>query len=581
MAVYDLGLHIGHDASAALLRNGELVYAEEEERLSRHKNHFGFPAASIANALSHADIQASDVDAVAIGWDVSRLHAHRTSFARRAEGSGELDEANRKQKRVATILQYVELLPSLFPEAAVMQVDHHVSHASSVVPFAPGGLDVEGLPALVMDGIGEDQATSVFESTVSPETAILHLGGDQSIGLFYQRWAEVLGFRGRQAPGYLMSLSAHGDPSHTAPWFYDQFLEHHSSRYPLIRAGTFDPAAGRETSAWRCFPGCTSLPAPYSTLSDPWELRDLAAGVQEFTERLIVGMVRWLADTRGVRLLTLSGGVFLNCLAIGRVRRELPGVELLVGPASKDSGVAVGAAIQAYRRREGASPPTKGVGAYLGTDIREDPTWEALRRDQIGEVCSPSTLVRDLLDGRTIAVADGRLEFGPRALGARSILASAGREGTAERLNLVKDRFSFQPLAGSMSPSVATEVFGLDGPEPFMSSAYRARARVDEVRQILNPHDECRLHVIDRSCPRLLEDALTGYAASGELEVVVNTSFNGKGEPLAATASDALATFRSLDVDVLYGPSGFRLEKQELTQVTRARARNSLTEALE
>jgi carbamoyltransferase len=571
MPEYVLGLHIGHDASAALLRDGELVYAEEEERLAKHKNYFGFPTMGIANALAFCGIRARDVKSVAVGWEANRLMNDRLALAKNLQLRGHPVEALRKRSRASDILRHIEFLPELFPDARVLQIDHHAAHASSVVPFSRPGVELEGVPGLVMDGLGEDCATSVFGSTTNPESAVLRLGPGQSIGLFYQRWAEAIGFRGWQAPGYLMALSRHGNPQPTTPWLDRQFLTTTREGFPRLKDGSFDPTGGRGDSAIKCFLQAGSLPIEFSAESTPWDLRDLAAGIQDLTERLIVGLVEWLVQARSSRRVTLSGGVFLNCLALGRIRRELPDVELILGPAPKDCGVAVGAAVQAHASLNGHSNVAQGVGAYLGTDVRGDPFWEMCLHNGLGHVCTGvDALARDLAAGRVVAVVDDRLEFGPRALGARSILAAADQEGMAEKLNAVKGRYPFQPFAGSMARDVARALFGLATPEPFMTSAYAVRSDARPVTQILNPHDECRLHVVDETSPSLLRRALEECRRAGREAVLINTSLNAKAEPLAATAEDALETFRRLELDVLYGPHGFRLERDELHERARS-----------
>lgn len=557
MARAILGVHLGHDAAAALLRDGVLVYAEEEERVARRKNFFGLPAGALANALAGGGTAPDEVEAVGIAWDLVELGASRRELAELALSAGNGDYASRKLDRFGAIAQAAGELRRRFPRARFFEWPHHLAHAASVVPF-DSGMRQSGVAALVLDAVGERDSATAYGDYTRAESRLLRWPLRASVGYFYQRWAEVLGFRGRQACGYLMSLAAHGDPSVHRERLRDACVGVSPEGLPWVDPARFDPARGDADSAFRCFPERLLRELGLGEPSrDVMAHAHVAAAVQALTEEIVVPLCAWQRRETGAASLAVSGGVFLNCVLVSAIKRHAGYRRVLTGPAAKDCGGSVGAAVLAYRALYGAGAAVEPAGPCLGTAITGDEeVWETAARfgavERSGDLAAAAC--RDVVEGRLVAVAEGRLEFGPRALGARSILAAPADPGVVERLNRLKGRFAFQPVAASLEAAAARELFGVREPEPFMTATYPAApAAAAACPAVVHADGGCRVHVADGSAP-LLTALLDRLRAAGAAAVVVNTSLNRGGEPLPRTAADALGVYCGSDLDVLYHP---------------------------
>lgn len=552
MPKYVLGLHIGHDSAAALFSDGELVFAEEEERNSRNKNHFGSPLKSIDNALEWVGGNDSDVVAVGIGWDIPTLLKSRQYYL---DSLAPTDWAKMKIGRVSAIQSEIRDIETRFSAANTRLFAHHLSHSNSNLAFMSQASE-DGVASLVMDAVGEFDSVSAYRST-KDRLPLLKWGLCSSLGYFYQRWAELAGFEGRQACGYLMSLSGYGNRMK----YFSEIRNHCITTSPeglaCVDPRKFDPKMGSGSQASRCFERSLISNLTEMGAFDSLESRsDLAAAVQSILEEITLDICAWLKRESKCSALSVSGGVFMNCQLVSTIRRSGIFSTVYSGPAAKDCGISVGAGYLAAMEVSPINKISTPRSPFLGgAVVREDPIWDRLIFNRLAQDCGenwPETVIEDLKKGKIVAIAAGQLEFGPRALGGRSILADPKNASIRDRLNEVKSREKFQPIAASMTKEAALSLFGVSEPEPYMGCTYQAQRNAKHLLPgVLHIDNGCRVHVVnDDKTP--LGKIL--YRME-EPSVLANTSFNDRGEPLPRTSKEALQVYSNLNVDVLYGTS--------------------------
>ncbi|QAY71174.1 carbamoyltransferase family protein [Xylanimonas protaetiae] len=523
-----------HDPSAALVVDGQVVAAAEEERFSRRKHGkrpvpfsaWELPEQAMSWCLTAAGLAPGDLDAVAYGVD--------PALAKPAAALGLDDPWDHLRwtyaDNVAGFL--ATALPGLEP-ARVRHVPHHVAHAASAAlagPFA-------ACSVLVLDGRGEH--ASHLAGHYDAERR-LHVLASQdlpdSLGLLYESLTEHLGFLRSSDEYKVMALAAYGEP---------RFL---GELRGIVRArpdGGFD-APVPDWSRW-------------ATRRDPraedWDdaHADLACSVQARVEEVLVELASWLRERTGDDALALAGGVALNCVANSRIWREAGFADVWVQPAAGDAGTALGAALQ--------------VAADAGDDVRLMPGADLGRGWDDDELAArltaahvPFTTPGDLTDQVAEALAadavvgwfDGRSEFGPRALGHRSLLAHPGVADNAERLNAVKGREQFRPVAPMVRADRAAEVFA-DGPlpSPYMLFVHRVLpAWRDRIPAVVHVDGTARIQTVDPDGSRLAR-LLDAFEQRTGLPVLVNTSLNTAGRPMVDDPRDALELFGSAPVDLL------------------------------
>jgi carbamoyltransferase len=524
----------GHDASAVLLRDGVPIVMHEEERITRRKYAENVvPSASIEACLRHAGVSWNDLGAVAFGFDVARIY----------QDLG---------RPMPATLEDV-LLPSIARERrtplAVRPVPHHLAHAASGFwssPFSQAAI-------VVVDGIGESVSTTIARGDERGITILKQIGVHASLGFFYDTATRAAGFRITDC-GKLMGLAPYGGAQVKIPAF--ELLE---DGFDLPSAAEIDRTGTRRLD--EDDPVQTWWDAAYRGVLEPsvapFENRDFAATVQEELERVLLHVVRVAVEMTGERRVVLAGGVALNCTANGLIRRSGLVDALFVPPVAGDTGVSLGAALALHHAAGSSANRWEMRHAYLGPSFPPPRTLTTTagralegRRLEGGELID--SVARLLADGKVVAWFQGRAEVGPRALGARSILADPRAAELRDRVNQIKGRESWRPLA----PSVAAEDFGrfFEGAEnsPFMLLALPVR---EEQRQVVpavvhvdgsaRPQSVCR-EVNPRFWSLLRAfDGLTG------VPVLLNTSFNTAGEPIVHSPEDAIRTFDDSDLDVL------------------------------
>ncbi len=542
-----------HDAAAALLRDGVLVAAAEEERFSRKKHDSGFPANAIEFCFRKAGIAARDLDCVVFYEKPFRKFERllisvlqtwprsRTLF--REAAVAWLGDKLWIKDRIRSHLQ--------IPASRILFSEHHLSHAASAFYCSP----FEEAAILTVDGVGEWATTLLAAGRGTEIRPIREIRFPHSLGLLYSAFTAYLGFEVNEGEYKVMGLAAYGKPVHrdrvrkllriagdgSFELDLDYFDFHESATQMYNRR--FEALFGRPDA-------------------------DLAASVQAVTEEALLALVRELHRETGLSRLCLAGGVALNCVANSRIMREGPFREVWVQPAAGDSGGALGAALYAAHAALGAPRRWHMLHTFWG----DEPTAEeielaapgALRLD---EDCLLERTAELLEAGAVVGWLQGRFEWGPRALGNRSILADPRRAGMTDALNLkVKGREPFRPFAPSVVREDCDRWFdvpaaGLDaarfmtcvaGVRPSGQSRIPAVTHVDGTAriQIVTPDANPRYH-------RLIE----AFGRRTGVPVLLNTSFNRAGEPIVNTPAEAVAAWSASGMDALVMGDSLLLRK--------------------
>jgi carbamoyltransferase len=521
-----------HDPAAALIVDGRIVAAAEEERFSRRKHGkrpvpfsaWELPEQSAAWCLETAGLRPEDLDAVAYSYDPADC---------RPAGDMGLDDPwdwlrIRYAQEAPQFL--AEALPGLDP-AAVRYVRHHEAHAASAGLAAPFG----DASVLVCDGRGEAASHLAGRYAGGQLEVLASQPLPHSLGLFYEQATAHLGFLHSSDEYKVMALASYGTPRFASD---------------LSRLVYADGAGGFRTEpvGWDSLVKRRRPDEPLSA-----EHADLAASVQRVTEDVLLDLARWLHGRTGGRDLAMAGGVALNCVANSRLHREGPFDRIWIQPAAGDAGTALGGALQlAASAGEVAGPMPD---AYLGrgwTDQELEAWLQTAACSYERPASVGAAVAAELAADRIVAWFQGRSEYGPRALGSRSLLAHPGRKGNLDRLNAVKGREEFRPVAPMVLAEAAAEIFHGPLPSPYMLFVHSVDpAWRDRVPAVVHVDGTARVQTVDRATQPELARMLTEFRARTGLPVVVNTSLNTAGRPMVDDPRDALECFGSAPVDVL------------------------------
>jgi len=529
-----LGINaIYHDPSAALVVDGDVVAAAEEERFSRRKHGkrpvpfaaWELPELSAAWCLAKAGLQPGDLDAVAYSFD--------PGLSRPADELGLSDPwdhlrtmyAERAPSFLATAL------PGLDP-AAVTYVPHHVAHAASAGLAAP----FRSSSVLVLDGRGEAVSHLAGRYDDGELQVLASQALPHSLGLLYEDATEHLGFLRSSDEYKVMALASYGRPR-----FLGELRE-------LVRA-TGD---GGFRTAGVDWPSLVKRREP----DEDWtpDHADLAASLQARLEEVLLDLARWLHERTGDRDLTMAGGVALNCVANTRLAAEGPFDRVWVQPAAGDSGTALGGALHLAQML--GEPVGPMPGADLGREWADDEIEAWLQTARV-----PYERPRDVADAVAACLAgngivawfQGRSEYGPRALGHRSLLAHPGHPANLERLNDVKGREQFRPVAPMVLAERAAAIFSRGPvPSPYMLFVHDVDPDWRErIPAVVHVDGTARIQSVDRAEEPLVARMLECFERRTGLPVVVNTSLNTAGRPMVDDPRDALECFGSAPVDLL------------------------------
>jgi len=541
-----LGIHLGHDSSACIIYDGKVLFAEEEERITGEKNYFGYPYKVISYIESHYLKNNETFEIVAIGWNIDELLKGRNKL-KTLKTKVDENWISKKIDNALSIKQYFTFIKEQYPRSLIVDYEHHLCHSASVIPF---NKKCSNFCSIVLDAYGEKNSGIILRSSYNINTIIANIPLNKSIGYFYQRWAEVYGYRGKQACGYLMSLAGYGDFKKYRLLFEDTFLKKNAN-LNYFELKNFHPYAGNNENSIKCFPKNFIDKYVVNELNNFKLKADYAASIQYLVEKIVLSLLKYLKEITALDSIALSGGVFMNCMLLSKIYESKIFSEVFTTPSAKDSGVAIGAAILAYRDFSNGQLYFNTT-PYLGRNINFNHLKSKIPKTAIvhqGKEAIEKS-VNLLLQNKSIAVVDGRLEFGPRALGARSILMSPYNFNNKAILNKIKSREWFQPIAISISPKTAKDLFNLIGQEPFMNR----NASIKEENKFLIPaavhaDNSSRVHILDERSPEILKEIISKLGQKDLPEVLLNTSFNPKGKPLPGTIDQALNYYYELDVD--------------------------------
>lgn len=587
-----------HDSAAALIEDGHLVGAAQEERFTRKKHDSGFPQHAVQYCLDEAGIKLADVDYVAF-YDKPFLKFERlleTYLAYAPRGFQSFRMAMPlwlKEKLFQKTLLRDEMKhwqPDFDWHKRLLFGEHHQSHAASAFFPSP----YEEAAVLCMDGVGEWATTSLAWGQGNKLEMLKEIHFPHSLGLLYSAFTYYTGFKVNSGEYKVMGLAPYGEPK-----FKDLILD---KIVDLKEDGTF-------RLDQQYFDYCTGLRMTNEKFGElfggkarkPEELltqhhMDLAASVQAVTEEIVIRLARSVRKETGAKNICLAGGVALNCVANGKLLRENLFDGIWVQPAAGDAGGAVGAAYAAYHGYLGQGRKLNGhldgmAGSYLGPEYTDDEIEKRL-------VAAGAKLTRltraEIIDQTAQALADekavgwmqGRMEFGPRSLGARSILGDARSPSMQKTLNLkVKYRESFRPFAPAVLREDVDKYFDFKTDSPYMLMVAPVnedrRRAMNESEQALFGIDKlnvprsdipavthvdysARIQTVHKETNPAFHDLLSAFKAKTGYSVVVNTSFNVRGEPIVCTPEDAFRCFMGSEIEVLVvGNCFLRKEDQD------------------
>jgi carbamoyltransferase len=535
---------IGHDAAAVLVRGGQAVFAVEEERLSRFKHTMGVPRRA-AQACAEAAERPLAQLAAAHYLDLHDEHLDRHLQAT-GGGDARVEEAIRAEYQRTR--EAACGLHAAFPQLEA--VDHHLAHAASAYYLS----GFERSLVLVMDGNGESASLSLYLGE-GPDLRLLHaLPATSSLGLLYAFGTHFLGFEPIEDEYKVMGLAAYGEGDDTyLPFFENQLLWEGNERF-TIPALLRDPAS--RTLRWSRQLGAARQPG------EPIEARHmaLAAGLQKALERAVLRLLEPVEALHRTRHLCLAGGVALNCSLNGVLDRSGLFDSLFVQPAAGDPGAALGAALVAERRRGSAVPQGRMATPYLGPAFSTGEVAAALQAHASSLTWErPEALMDRTLDligaGKVVGWFQGRMEFGPRALGNRSILADPRRPDMKDRVNrAVKKREEFRPFAPSVTAEGADAFFHLRGLDQYehMTVAVKTHPeRAPEIPAVVHVNGTSRVQVVRREANPRYWELLTRQGRRTGIPILLNTSFNVRGEPIVCSPEDAIRCFLGTGLDAL------------------------------
>jgi carbamoyltransferase len=561
-----LGLNAYHgDSAAALVVDGELVAAAEEERFNRVKHCAGFPAQAARWCLEDAGIGPEDLDHVAIGRDpkanlVPKLartirHGLSARYLRQR-----LENAARVRDVGAELARALDVDPKRL-RATMHNVEHHRAHAASAFLVSP----FEEAAVLTVDGFGDFASTMLAVGRGNRIEVLDRVLFPHSLGILYTAVTQWLGFPKYGDEGKVMGLAPYGEPAHLERMRelvrpsdglfeleLDYFTHHEEGVDMTWDEGT--PTIGRIYSD-RLVEAFGPAREPRSELTPLYE--DVARSLQEALEEAYLHLVRSLQERTGLTNLCLAGGVALNAVANGRIRPETAFDGVYVQPAAGDSGTAVGAAFHVWHEELGGERGFVMDHAYTGPEYSDAEIDAALASGGVtAERVDDERLFAEVAEriaaGDVVGWFQGRMEFGPRALGNRSILADPRRPEMKDVLNeRVKHREPFRPFAPSILAEAAGEWFEQDYTSPFMVLVYKTLADKRHVIPAVNHVDDTgRLQTVEQRVNPRYHGLIREFGRQTGVPVVLNTSFN-ENEPIVMTPADAVRTFLETRIDLL------------------------------
>ncbi|MBI4060857.1 MAG: carbamoyltransferase [Elusimicrobia bacterium] len=568
-----------HDSAAALLRDGEIVAAAQEERFTRIKHDRGFPRRAVEYCLSAAGIGVADIELAAY-YDKPLL-----TFDRLLETYLAFAPAGFQSFRAAMPVWLHEKLhlPREIQAALgdkfqgeLLFCLHHVSHAASAFYPSP----FERAAVLTADGVGEWSTTSIGAGRGRELGLIREMRFPHSLGLLYSAFAYYLGFKVNSGEYKVMGLAPYGAPKYV-DLILDNLIDVKEDGSFFMDMRFFNYCQGL-TMTSEAFHELFGGPprGPESRLTQ--RHMDLAASIQEATNRIVIRLARYARRETGEENLCMAGGVALNCVANGLVLREKIFKRIFIQPAAGDAGGALGAALFAHHqlleKPRRAGPRDAMRGSFLGPAYPREDIQKALAESGVSATeLSPDALLQLLCArleaGDVIGLVRGRMEFGPRALGARSIIGDPRNPEMQSKMNLkIKFRESFRPFAPAVREEDCAEYFELETESPYMLLVAPVREKHrkapaagsqdvrgldllklprSEIPAVTHVDYSARVQTVSAQDNPFLHGLLAAFKARTGCGVLVNTSFNVRGEPIVCSPADAIRCFLNTDMDAL------------------------------
>ena len=571
-----------HDSAACLVQDGRVVAAAQEERFTRRKHDAGFPRQATRYCLQEGNVGPGQLDAV-VFYDkplTKFVRILESAFAVSPRGLRPFLQAMpvwlRDKLWIPSEIERELRLAGVGRPGRLMFTEHHESHAASAFFASP----FESAAILTLDGVGEWATSSLGQGRGNRLRILEEIHYPHSLGLLYSAFTYFTGFKVNSGEYKLMGLAPYGEPRYVQR-IYDHLLDLRSDgsfRLNLDYFGYVDGLVMTNDRFARLFDG---PPRPGEAEITQREM-DLARSIQEVTEEVVLRMARHAHRVTGERHLCLAGGVALNCVANGRVLREGPFADLWIQPASGDAGGAVGAALYAWHMFADGERILDGrdrmAGAFLGPAYTDQEIADWLEHEgHAYRTLADGDLEREVAQrisrGEVVGLLQGRMEFGPRALGNRSIVGDARSPGMQSQLNLkIKYRESFRPFAPSVLAERARECFELGTGSPYMllvAPVVRERwldpeaadpsidvvARVNQVRSdipaVTHVDHSARIQTVHEETNPRYHRIITEFANLTGCPTIINTSFNVRGEPIVCTPEDAYRCFMRTEMDTL------------------------------
>lgn len=581
-----------HDSAAALLVDGKVVAAAQEERFTRKKYDSDFPVRAIEYVLAEARLSLRDVEQVVYFEKpfikFERLLETFHAVAPRGFVSFLTSMPVWVQEKLfmeKQIRKGLAKLDSVIPPIAYSE--HHLSHAASAFFASP----FEEAAVLTLDGVGEWATTSICHGKGNQLSMLYQQNFPHSLGLLYSAFTYYCGFKVLSGEYKLMGLAPYGrgESAQVKEWkkkIYEHLVDVRDDGSFVLNLEYFDFLTDMRMCNDKKWQELFGIPRriPETLITEPY--MDLAIAIQQVTEEILLKIARTVKNLTGCKYLTMAGGVALNCVANGKLLRSGLFEDIWIQPAAGDSGGALGAAYVGWHMlmqqpRQAASQIASDsmCGSYLGPDFSEFEIQKVHRRlpavhqriESEAELCS--MIASDLANGKIVGWFQGRMEYGPRALGNRSILGDPRNPEMQKKLNLsIKYRESFRPFAPSVLEEDITELFEIDRASPYMllvaDIAQKLRKELpaeysemslsdrlyflrSELPAITHVDFSARLQSVSKTTNPRYWRLISEFKKRTGIGVIVNTSFNVRGEPIVCTPEDALRCFLSTEMDIL------------------------------
>ena len=575
-----------HDSAAALTRDGEIIAAAQEERFSRDKHDSKFPAHAIAYCLKEAGVTVEDLDLVGF-YDKPLLTFDRlleTYLAYAPLGLGSFvrsipEWVKDKLLQKTTLSRGLkELSGGEFDDDKLKFGFHHHSHAASA--FYPSPYSESAI--VIMDGVGEWATTTIGKGESNRIDLIDEIRFPHSLGLLYSAFTYYLGFKVNDGEYKVMGMAPYGEPKY-ADLIRESLIDIKGDGSFRLRMENFNYCTGLTMTTPR-FDDLFGAPPRRPTELLTQRHMDIARSVQIVTEDLVLEICRNAYDKTGQKNLCLAGGVALNCVANGRLLREGPFENIWIQPAAGDAGAALGVALALSHEVGGVERVRDGhqkdrmCGSYLGPKFNDYEIEDTLKTrcaayKKLNDSELFETIAEALSDGKVTGWFQGRMEFGPRALGNRSILGDPRSENMQRMLNLkIKYREGFRPFAPAVLREDVADYFELDGDSPYMllvAGVKKDRRREpneedknksgfdllsvkhSDVPAITHVDYSARIQTVDGEANPRFYDLLNAFKKQTGCGMLINTSFNVRDEPIVCTPDDAYRCFMATEMDVL------------------------------